>query len=83
MPSSAQAALVFLVVVVPGFVAIAGYRRGRAAPEHPEGLVAAARTITASAIIALVAWRLGGREVYDDARAPERKWVVLAQAARS
>jgi hypothetical protein len=69
MPSSAQAALVFLVVVVPGFVAIAGYRRGRAAPEYPEGLVAAARTITVSAIIALVAWRLGGREVYEHARA--------------
>ncbi len=50
-------------------MAMGGYRRGRASPEHPDGLVAVARTITVSAIIALVAWRLGGREIYEHAQA--------------
>jgi Family of unknown function (DUF6338) len=69
MPGTAQAALVFLVVVVPGFLAMGGYRLGRAVPEHPDGLVAAARVITISAFIAIIAWKLGGTKVYEHVRA--------------
>jgi len=69
MPSSAQALLVFVVAVVPGFLALSGYRAGRAVPQHPEGLTTTARVITLSVLIILVAWRLGGREVYLDAQA--------------
>jgi hypothetical protein len=69
MPSSAQAALVFLAIVLPGFLAQGGYRLGRAVPEHPQGLVAVARVIALSTLIALVAWKLGGRSLYDHARA--------------
>ncbi len=68
MPGTAQAALVFLVVVVPGFLAISGYRSGRAVPDHPEGLVATARVITVSALIAVIAWKLGGRQLYERVR---------------
>lgn len=64
MPGTAQAALVFLLVVVPGFLAMAGYRLGRAVPDHPEGLVATARVLTVSAFITVVAWKLGGRDLY-------------------
>jgi hypothetical protein len=69
VPSTGQAALVFLVAVVPGFLALAGYRLGRAVPAQPEGLVTTARVITVSAFIAIVAWRFGGKDVYDDVRA--------------
>jgi hypothetical protein len=51
MPGTAQAALVFLVAVVPGFLAIGGYRLGRAVPDHPEGLAGTARVITVSAFV--------------------------------
>jgi Family of unknown function (DUF6338) len=61
--------LVFLVVVIPGFLAMAGYRLGRAVPDHPDGLVASARVITVSAFIALIAWKVGGRNLYDHVRA--------------
>jgi hypothetical protein len=69
MPGGLEAALVFLVLVVPGYLALAGYRLGRASAPHPEGLAAAARAITASAVIVLVAWKLGGRDVYEHTRA--------------
>jgi Family of unknown function (DUF6338) len=69
MPGTAQAALVFLTLVVPGFLAMAGYRLGRAVPDHPDGLAATARVITVSAFIALIAWKLGGRDLYDHVRA--------------
>lgn len=69
MPGTAQAALVFLVVVVPGFLAMAGYRLGRAVPDHPDGLVATARVIAVSAFIALIAWKLGGQDLYGHVRA--------------
>ena len=69
MPTTAQAAIVFLVIVLPGFLALSGYRSGRAVPEHPQGLVAVARMIAISTVIVLVAWKLGGRTVYDYARA--------------
>lgn len=68
MPVTAEAAIVFLVVVVPGFLAMSGYRAGRAVPEHPQGLVATARVFTTSTIIAVAAWRVGGQELYNDAR---------------
>lgn len=68
MPGTAQAALVFLLVVVPGFLAMAGYRLGRAVPDYPEGLVATARVITVSAFIALIAWKLGGKNLYEHVR---------------
>jgi len=68
MPGTAQAALVFLVIVVPGFLAMAGYRLGRAVPDHPDGLVATARVIAVSAFIAVIAWKLGGRDLYDHVR---------------
>src|SRR6266699_1652587 len=68
MPSTAQAAIVFLLIVLPGFLAQGGYRFGRAVPEHPQGLVAVARVIAISALFALVAWKLGGRAIYDHAR---------------
>lgn len=69
MPGTAQAAFVFLLVIVPGFLALAGYRLGRAVPEHPEGLVATARVITISAVIAVIAWKLGGNDLYDRVQA--------------
>jgi hypothetical protein len=69
VPTSAQAALVFLVIVLPGFLAQGGYRVGRAVPEHPQGLVAIARVIALSTLIALAAWKLGGKDVFDHARA--------------
>jgi hypothetical protein len=68
VPGTAQAALVFLVAVVPGFLAMGGYRLSRAVPDHPEGLVATARVIAVSAFIAIVAWRFGGRVLYQHAR---------------
>ena len=68
MPGGLEAALVFVVLVVPGYLALAGYRLGRASTPHPEGLAAAARAITASAVVVLVAWKLGGRDVYEHAR---------------
>ena len=71
MPDTAQAIIVFLVVVVPGFLAMTGYRAGRAVPEHPEGLVTTARVITVSVFIAVLAWKLGGREVYEHTRASD------------
>jgi hypothetical protein len=69
MPDTAQAILTFLAVIVPGFLAMSGYRAGRAVPEHPEGLVTTARVITVSVFIAVIAWRLGGRELYEHAQA--------------
>jgi Family of unknown function (DUF6338) len=69
MPGSAEAAIVFLVVVVPGFVYLGGYRLGRAVPEHREGIATVAKVITISAVIAAIAWKLGGRDLYDDVRA--------------
>jgi len=69
VPGTAQAALVFLVIVVPGFLAMAGYRLGRAVPDHPDGLVATARVIAVSAFIALIAWKLGGQDLYRHIRA--------------
>jgi hypothetical protein len=68
MPSTAQAAIVFLVIVLPGFLAQSGYRAGRAVPEHQQGLVAVARVIAVSTVLILAAWKLGGRSVYDYAR---------------
>jgi Family of unknown function (DUF6338) len=72
--------------VVPGFLALAGYRLGRAVPEYPQGLVAAARVIATSAFIALIAWKLGGKSVYEHARAgtalsshaDDTYWVAVA-----
>lgn len=69
MPNTAQAALVFLLIILPGFLAQGGYRLGRAVPEYAQGLVAVARVIAISTAIALVAWKLGGQDVYADARA--------------
>jgi hypothetical protein len=69
MPSSAQAAIVFLVLVLPGYLARSGYRYGRAVPEHSDGLVLVTRVIALSVAVAVVAWPLGGREVYENARA--------------
>jgi len=69
MPETAQTIILFVVVIVPGFLAMTGFRAGRAVPEHPEGLITTARVIAISVVIAVVAWRLGGRELYEDARA--------------
>jgi hypothetical protein len=69
MPSSGQAVLVFVIGVVPGFIALSGYRFGRAVPAPAEGLVAVAQVITLSLVIALVAWPLGGKVVYAHATA--------------
>jgi Family of unknown function (DUF6338) len=69
MPTTTQAALVFLVIVLPGFLAQGGYRLGRAVPEHPQGLVAVARVIALSTLIDLIAWKLGGHALYTHARA--------------
>jgi len=68
VPSTAQAAIVFFVIILPGFLAQGGYRLGRAVPEHPQGLVAVARVIAISVVIALVGWKLGGRTIYSYAR---------------
>jgi hypothetical protein len=69
VPETAQTLIVFVVVIVPGFLAMTGYRAGRAVPEHPEGLVTTARVIAVSVFISVIAWQLGGRELYEDARA--------------
>jgi hypothetical protein len=69
VPSSAEAALVFLVLFVPGYLYLAGYRLGRAVTEHREGIATIAKVIAISAVIAVIAWKLGGRGLYDDARA--------------
>jgi hypothetical protein len=69
VPGSLEAALVFVVLVVPGYLAVSGYRLGRASPPQPEGLAGAARAVTASAIVVLIAWRLGGQSVYEHALA--------------
>lgn len=68
MPDSAEAALVFLVLFIPGYLYLAGYRMGRAVVEHREGIATVAKVIAISAVIAVVAWKLGGRELYDQAR---------------
>jgi len=68
VPSTAQAAIVFFVIILPGFLAQGGYRLGRAVPEHPQGLVAVARVIAITVVIALVGWKLGGRTIYSYAR---------------
>ena len=69
MPETAQTIILFVVVIVPGFLAMTGFRAGRAVPEHPEGLITTARVITISVFIAVIAWSLGGRELYENARA--------------
>lgn len=69
VPSSAEAAIVFLVIVVPGFLYLGGYRLGRAVPEHHEGIATVAKVIAISSVIAVIAWKLGGRDLYDDALA--------------
>lgn len=69
MPSSAEAAIVCLVIVVPGFLYLGGYRLGRAVPERHEGIATVAKVIAISAVIAVIAWKLGGRDLYDDAAA--------------
>lgn len=69
MPETAQTIILFVVVIVPGFLAMTGFRAGRAVPEHPEGLITTARVIAISVVITVVAWRLGGRALYEDARA--------------
>jgi hypothetical protein len=69
MPTTAQAAIVFLVIALPGFLAQSGYRARRAVPEHPQGLVAVARVIAVSTVIVLVAWKIGGHTIYDYALA--------------
>lgn len=68
MPSSAEAALVFLVLFVPGYLYLGGYRLGRAVPEHREGIATVAKVIAISATIGVIAWKLGGRGLYEDAR---------------
>jgi hypothetical protein len=70
MPSTALAAIVFLVIALPGFLADGGYRLGRAVPEHPQGLVAVARVIALSTLIGLIAWKLGGRALALPCRPP-------------
>ncbi len=69
MPNSGQAVLVFVIGVVPGFIALSGYRFGRAVPAPAEGLVAIAQVITISLVLALIAWPLGGNVVYGHATA--------------
>ncbi|MGN6372666.1 MAG: DUF6338 family protein [Solirubrobacteraceae bacterium] len=69
MPETAQTIILFVVVIVPGFLAMTGFRAGRAVPEHPEGLITTARVIAISVVIAVIAWRFGGRELYEHARA--------------
>lgn len=69
MLDTTQPALAFLAIVVPGFLAMGGYRAGRAVPEHPEGLATTARVITVSVFIAVISWRLGGSELYRHAQA--------------
>lgn len=64
-----EAALVFVVLVVPGYLAMGGYRLGRASPPHPQGLAAAARAVTLSAIVLMIVWKLGGQSVYEHAQA--------------
>jgi hypothetical protein len=78
VPTTAQAAIVFLVIILPGFLAQGGYRLGRAVPEHPQGLVAVARAIALSTVIVLAGWKLGGRRVYDYAQ--EGTALTLHQA---
>jgi hypothetical protein len=60
---------VFLVLFVPGFLYMGGYRLGRAVPEQRDGIGTVAKVIAISAAIAVIAWRLGGHDLYDDARA--------------
>jgi hypothetical protein len=60
--------LVFVLAIVPGFVALTGYRFGRAVPAPADGLVAIAQVITLSLVLALAIWPLGGRTVYGYAR---------------
>jgi hypothetical protein len=69
VPNSAQAAFVFLVLFVPGFLYMGGYRLGRAVPEQRDGIGTIAKVIAISAIIAVIGWKLGGRDLYDDAQA--------------
>jgi hypothetical protein len=69
MPETAQTIILFVVVIVPGLLAMTGFRAGRAVPEHPEGLITTARVIAISVFVAVIAWKLGGRELYEDARA--------------
>jgi len=69
VPGSAEAAIVFLVVVVPGFLYLGGYRLGRPVPEQSEGIATVAKVIAISSVIAVIGWKLGGRDLYDDARA--------------
>jgi hypothetical protein len=59
---------VFLVLFVPGFLYLGGYRLGRAVTEHREGVATVAKVIAISATIAVIAWKLGGRDLYDDVR---------------
>jgi hypothetical protein len=68
VPSSAEAALVFLILFVPGYLYLAGYRLGRAVTEHREGIGTVAKVIAISAVIAVVAWKLGGQDLYEAVR---------------
>lgn len=69
MPGSAEAAIVFLSLFVPGYLYLAGYRLGRAVTEQREGLGTVAKVIAASTLLVVVTWRLGGHDLHAHIRA--------------
>lgn len=56
MESQFQSALVFALFVVPGFLLIRGYARGRTHAVPPLGLYALAEAIVASLLLLMIAW---------------------------
>jgi hypothetical protein len=68
VPSTAEAALVLLVLFMPGLLALRGYTKGRPNIPVGEGLPGLGRAVTVSIFIDLVAWKFGGSELYRNAR---------------
>jgi len=69
VPGSAEAAIVFLALFVPGYLYLAGYRLGRAVTEQRDGINTVAKVIAASTLLAVASWRLGGHHLHDHIRA--------------
>jgi hypothetical protein len=63
MPTSVQAALVFSAIIVPGFLFVRGFGRGRPRITQEQPLYVLAQAVVASLFLLAIAWWLGGRTV--------------------
>lgn len=63
MPTSVQAAVVFSVIIVPGFLFVRGFGRGRPRVGPQQPLYVLTQAVVASLVLLAIAWWPGGRTV--------------------